>query len=51
MGMSDAQFKDILRRDLKLFKRLEQLIESDAKEEVLKEIREEIERINTGLQD
>lgn len=51
MGMSDTQFKDILRRDLKLFKRLEQLLEADNKEEVLKEIKEEIERINTGLQD
>lgn len=51
MGMSDPQFKDILRRDLKLFKRLEQLLEDDKKEEVLKEIKEEIERINTGLQD
>lgn len=51
MGMSDTQFKDILRRDLKLFKRLEQLLEDDKKEEVLKEIKEEIERINTGLQD
>lgn len=51
MGMSDTQFKDILHRDLKLFKRLEQLLEADNKEEVLKEIKEEIERINTGLQD
>ncbi len=51
MGMSDAQFKDILRRDLKIFKRLEELLDSDKKDEALKEIREEIERINTGLQD
>lgn len=49
--MSDTLFKDFLRRDLKLFKRLEQLLEDDKKEEVLKEIKEEIERINTGLQD
>lgn len=51
MGMSDAQFKDILRRDLKTFKHLEKLLESDEKEETLKEIKEEIERINTSLQD
>ena len=51
MEISDVVFKDTLRRDLKIFKRLEELLDSDKKEEALKEIKEEIERINTGLQD
>lgn len=51
MGMSDAQFKDMLRRDLILFKRLKQLLEEDKKEEIKKAIKEEIDRINMSLQD
>lgn len=51
MGMSDIQFKDNLRRDLKTFKHLKELLEADKKEEALEEINKEIERINASLQD
>lgn len=51
MGMSDAQFKDNLRRDLKTFKHLKDLLESGEKDAALDEINKEIERINASLQD
>lgn len=51
MGMTDAQFKDILRRDLITFERLKELIAADKKEEALKELDKEIRRINASLQD
>ncbi len=51
MGRSDAQFKDSLRKDLKTFERLKELLTSDKREDALKEIEEEIKRINSSLQD
>lgn len=55
MGMSDAQYKDVLRRDLKTFQDLkaitEKLAESKEKEELIKEIDGEISRITASLQD
>lgn len=51
MGMSDAQYKDILRRDLKTYEHLKELLLSNKQEETLKEIEEEIKRINSSLQD
>lgn len=51
MGMSDAQFKDFLRRDLNSLKRFKELLDSDKKEELLKALEQEIERVNASLQD
>lgn len=51
MGMSDAQFKDSLRKDLKTFEHLKELLSSEKQEEALKEVEEEIKRINSSLQD
>ena len=55
MGMSDAQFKDSLRKDLSTFDDLkdiaEQLEESEIKAELLKKIEKEIKRITSSLQD
>ncbi len=51
MGMSDAQFKDLLRRDLNTLKRFKELLDSDKKEELEKVLIQEIERINASLQD
>lgn len=56
MGMSDAQFKDFLRRDLQTFEDINEILNSgeiDAKkiEELQKKVNKEIKRINTSLQD
>lgn len=51
MGMSDAQYKDVLRRDLRTFEHLKELIASNKQEELMKEVEEEIKRINSSLQD
>ena len=50
-GMSDAQFKDSLRKDLIMLERFKKLAESDKKEELLKELEKDIQRINASLQD
>lgn len=55
MGMSDAQFKDSLRKDLQTFERLKKLVnkleESDIKAELSQELDGEIKRISSSLQD
>lgn len=51
MGQTDAQFKDSLRKDLKTFEHLKELLTLNKQEEALKEVEEEIKRINLSLQD
>ena len=55
MEMSDAQFKDSLRKDLQTFERLKKLVkkleDSDIKTELSQEVDDEIKRINASLQD
>ncbi len=51
MGMSDAQFKDLLRRDLDKLEHFKELLNSDKKEELEKAIDKEIKRVNASLQD
>lgn len=51
MGQTDAQFKDSLRKDLKTFERIKELLTSNKPEAALKEIEDEIKRINSSLQD
>lgn len=51
MGMSDTQYKDILRRDLKTFEHIKELLASNKLEDAMKEVEEEIKRINSSLQD
>ena len=56
MGMSDAQFKDFLRRDLQTFEDINEILNSDKPdvnklEELQKKVDKEIKRINTSLQD
>lgn len=51
MGQTDAQFKDSLRKDLKTFERIKELLTSNKQEAALKEIEDEIKRINSSLQD
>ena len=51
MGQTDIQFKDDLRKDLILFERLKELAEADRKEELIKTLDKEINRINASLQD
>ena len=51
MGQTDIQFKDDLRKELIMLERFKELAESDKKEELLKELNKEINRINASLQD
>lgn len=56
MGMSDAQFKDFLRRDLQTFEDINEILNSGEIDEnkineLKKKVEKEIKRINSSLQD
>ncbi len=51
MGQTDIQFKDNLRKELIMLERFKDLADADKKEELIKEINKEINRINASLQD
>lgn len=48
---TDIQFKDDLRKDLRLFQRLLNLANSDKKAELVEELQAQIDRITASLQD
>lgn len=50
-GQTDIQFKDDLRKDLRLFQRLLRLAENDTKDELIEELQAQIDRITASLQD
>lgn len=49
--MGDIQFKDDLRKDLIMIERFKELALNDKKEDLIKEIEKEIERIRKSLED
>ena len=48
---SDIQYKDELRKDLIMLERFKELANADKKDELIKELDKEIQRINASLQD
>lgn len=48
---SDIQYKDELRKDLIMLERFKELANADKKDELIKELDKEINRINASLQD
>ena len=48
---SDIQYKDELRKDLIMLERFKELATADKKDELIKELNKEIQRINASLQD
>lgn len=51
MGQTDIQFKNDLRKELIMFERFLELLNTDKKDELREALEKEVKRINQTLQD